>query len=289
MTEQFDSIQLKDGRTLAYAIYGDTRGEPAFFFHGTPGSRFFRPDDEVTRRMGVRLICVERPGYGRSTFQPGRRILDWPADVAQLANSLEIEKFALIAHSGGGPHALACAHALPERVISASTLSSGGPPDAPGASDGLIFMNRLGFLLGRYMPWGLWHPLAWSFNRERCADPAKAMDIETRKGTRPRADEELIGTPAIREACIASEVEGFRQGLLPFAWDARLITRPWGFPLEEIRVPVQLWQGTADNVTNMAMARHLAAKIPGCTPHFIPDQGHLLLFPYWEQILSCVF
>jgi pimeloyl-ACP methyl ester carboxylesterase len=288
MSDEFDSIILRDGRTLSYAIYGDPQGKPAFFFHGTPGSRLFRPDDEITRLMSVRLICVDRPGYGRSTYQPERRILDWPGDIAQLADRLSIEKFALIGHSGGGPHVLACAYALPQRVISASTLSGGGPPDAPGAADGLIFMNRLGFMLGRYAPWMLWQPLTWAFNRQRCADPGMAIDVDTRKGIRPPADEHLIQRPDVRQLCIASEVEGFRQGLLGFTWDARLITRLWGFPLERIHVPVHLWHGTADNVTNMAMARHMAAKIPGCTAHFLPDEGHLLLLPHWQDILSCI-
>ena len=73
-----DTITLKDGRLLAYAEYGDPAGTPVFFFHGTPGSRLFRPSDSITLKLGVRLICTDRPGYGASTFQPGRRLLDWP-------------------------------------------------------------------------------------------------------------------------------------------------------------------------------------------------------------------
>ncbi len=95
-------FKLSDGRVLAYEQYGDADGRPVFFFHGTPGSRLFHPPDEVTRRTGVRLICVDRPGYGGSTFQPGRQILDWPADIAALADALGLRTFAVAGHSGEG-------------------------------------------------------------------------------------------------------------------------------------------------------------------------------------------
>jgi pimeloyl-ACP methyl ester carboxylesterase len=97
------SIALPDGRTLAYAEYGNPCGKPVFFFHGTPGSRFFRPPDRITSRVGVHLICMDRPGYGLSTFQPGRRIVDWPEDILQLADFLGLDKFVVAGHSGGGP------------------------------------------------------------------------------------------------------------------------------------------------------------------------------------------
>src|SRR5512136_1482675 len=110
------TIALSDGRTLAYAEYGDPTGQPVFFFHGMPGSRLFRPPDQITAKVGVRLITTDRPGYGLSTFQPGRRFLDWPGDIAQLADHLNMEKFAVMGHSAGGPYVAACAYALPQRV-----------------------------------------------------------------------------------------------------------------------------------------------------------------------------
>ncbi len=147
------TIPLSDGRSLAYAEYGDPRGRPVFFFHGTPGSRFFRPADEITRNMGVRLITADRPGYGLSTFQPGRRILDWPSDITQLADHLGINRFAVAGHSGGGPYVLACAAALPERVSAAALVAAAGPVDASAATLGMSQVNKLGFTFGRYAPW----------------------------------------------------------------------------------------------------------------------------------------
>jgi pimeloyl-ACP methyl ester carboxylesterase len=281
------TITLPDGRTLAYAEYGDLRGKPVFFFHGTPGSRFFRPPDEITARLGVRLICVDRPGYGESSFQPGRRILDWPKDVARMANALSIQKFCVAGHSGGGPHTLACAYALPERVSAAATLSGVGPVNTPGATLGMTMLNKLGFKYGQYIPWMLWRPLIWWIFRERCADPAKAMDREI--GLRPPADDELIARPEIRQACLQSEVEAFRPGLKGMSWEVRLITRPWGFQLDEIRMPVYLWHGTADNATFVAMAQYMAGRIPDSKLTICEGEGHLLLFPHWENVLSQLF
>jgi pimeloyl-ACP methyl ester carboxylesterase len=277
-------IHLQDGRALAYAEYGDPSGKPAFFFHGTPGSRLFRPPDEITKKMGVHLICTDRPGYGESTFQPGRRILDWPEDIAQLADALGMEKFAVAGHSGGGPYVEACAYALPDRATAVAVLSGPGPMNMPNATQGMTAMNKFGLIIGRYIPWPLWRVLIWIFYHRRADDPA--ADIDRGTGHRPLADEEQVSRPDVREACIQSEVEAFRPGLRGLAWDTRLLTRPWGFRLEDIHVPVHLWHGTDDNLTTIHMARFVAAKIPNSRLHICEGEAHLLLFRHWEEILD---
>jgi pimeloyl-ACP methyl ester carboxylesterase len=280
---KMSTITLTDGRTLAYAEYGDPRGKPVFFFHGTPGSRLFHPPDEVTARVGVRLITVDRPGYGESTFQPNRRLLDWPNDIAQLAGALGINKFAVVGHSGGGPHTLACAYALPDRVIAAATIAGAGPIETPGATDDMIPLNKFGFKYGQYMPWPIGRTITSLIFHERCTNPAKAFDNDK---NRPPADQEIMDRPEIRDLCIRTEVEAFRPGIKGMAWDVRLITRPWGFNLEEINIPVRLWHGTADNVTSIRMAQYMAGKIPNSQLTVCPNEGHMLLIPHWEEILT---
>lgn len=275
---------LTDGRTLGYAEYGDPHGMPVFFFHGTPGSRLFRPPDEVTKRLGVRLICAERPGYGDSTFQPNRRLLDWGKDIASLADALKLDRFAVSGHSGGGPHTLACAYALADRVTAAAVLSGAGPIDTPGATEGMIWLNWFGFTFGRYMPWWFARPLTRYLFREQAANPAKAIDHD--EATRPKVDNDILNTPAIREICIQSDIGVYAQGTQGLAWDVRLITRPWGFKLENVKVPVSLWHGTADNSTTMKMVRYMAEKIPNCKLTICDGEGHMLLIPRWEEILT---
>jgi pimeloyl-ACP methyl ester carboxylesterase len=278
-----NTISLQDGRALGYAEYGIPGGKPIFFFHGMPGSRFFRPPDEITTKMGVRLITTDRPGYGLSDFQPGRRILDWPDDIARLADHLGIEKFSVAGHSGGGPYVAACAYALPDRVTAAAILSGAGPVEAPGATRDMSPVNRFGLTVGRYMPWSLWRVLIWLFYHRRRDDPA--ADIPRGAGHRPPADEVQMSRPEVREACIQSEVEAFKPGLRGLAWDARLLTRLWGFRLDEIKVPVYLWHGTDDNLATPQMAHYVARQIPNCKATFCEGEGHLLLFPHWGEIL----
>lgn len=278
--------KLPDGRDLGYAEYGDPHGTPVFFIHGTPGSRLFHPPDDVTQRLGVRLICAERPGYGDSTFQPNRRLLDWAKDTASLADALKLDKFAVVGHSGGGPHTLACAYALPGRITAAGLIAGAGPMDAPNATEGMIFINWLGFKVGRYLPWSAWYLMVKGMMREIAADPAKAIDRD--KDTWPPADREILTNPEIRELCIRSDMESYRHGLLAYAWDARLLTRPWGFRLEEVKVPVHLWHGTEDNSTTLAMARTMAGKIPNGKLTICEGEAHMLLIPRWEEILATV-
>ena len=278
--------KLPDGRDLGYAEYGDPHGTPVFFIHGTPGSRLFHPPDDVTQRLGVRLVCAERPGYGDSTFQPNRRLLDWAKDTASLADALKLDKFAVVGHSGGGPHTLACAYALPGRITAAGLIAGAGPMDAPNATEGMIFINWLGFKVGRYLPWSAWYLMVKGMMREIAADPAKAIDRD--KDTWPPADREILTNPEIRELCIRSDMESYRHGLLAYAWDARLLTRPWGFRLEEVKVPVHLWHGTEDNSTTLAMARTMAGKIPSGKLTICEGEAHMLLIPRWEEILATV-
>ncbi len=252
---------------------------------GCPARASFRPSDDVTRSAGIRLITIDRPGYGASTFQPGRRILDWPADVAALADALDLQDFTVAGHSGGGPYALACAYALPGRVRLALSICGAGPVESPRATAGMEIVNKLGFLFGRYVPWPLWQGFVWLAYRHKLAPTAAARPHRSR---RPPADADLMDFLEIREACIISEKEAFRPGLRGFAWDARLLTRPWGFQLEDVQVPVHIWHGTADNVTPLPMAEYVAARLPNRRVTFWPNEAHLLIFPHWKQILNLV-
>jgi pimeloyl-ACP methyl ester carboxylesterase len=277
-------LSLSDGRNLAYAEYGDPHGKPVFFFHGIPGSRLFHPPDEVTARLGVRLITTDRPGSGFSTYQPGRRISDWPGDLVQLADQLGIGKFYTAGHSGGGPYALVCAHALPERVIAAASLSGAGPVDVADARRNMTSLNRLGATIGRFTPWPLWRLLVWYLYRKGHADPAYLF--ERAAGDRPRADTAVLDGPGVLELNYASQSEGLRQGTRGFALEARLLVIPWGFHLEEITIPVHIWHGSEDVDTPVAMAKAVAARIPNSHQTICPGEGHMLLFPHWEEILT---
>src|SRR4051794_8186544 len=125
------AIALRDGRRIAYCEWGDRDGLPIILCHGAPASRLFGPDPDATAQAGVRLITVDRPGYGRSDPRPGRQILDWPADVEELAAAIGVQEFDVLGHSSGGSYALACAYQLPDRVGRVGLISSIVPFDEP--------------------------------------------------------------------------------------------------------------------------------------------------------------
>ena len=121
-TEQ--RLILKDGRTLGFAEYGDPKGEPMLEFHGCPSSRLeARNYDEAGKKLGARVIGIDRPGFGISTYVKGYRTVDWPADVIEFADALGLNRFVVAGISSGSPYALACARFIPERLKGCAVVS----------------------------------------------------------------------------------------------------------------------------------------------------------------------
>jgi pimeloyl-ACP methyl ester carboxylesterase len=279
------SIVLKDGRRLAYAEYGDPDGKPLFLFHGVPGSRIFRPPlDDLTARKNVRLITVDRPGYGGSDFRPGRRIRDWPADVSDLADALGLDRFAVCGHSGGGPYGLACAAFIPKRLAAAGLISSLGPPDSPGMLNGIVLLNRLGFTVGRRLPWPLFRSAMDLVCRRAGDHPEEFVHPDFRHPANP--DNAMIALPGELRVFHESTREAFRAGILGHAWEGYLLVHPWGIPLHDIPFPVDLWHETADVDAPVGMGRAIARALPHCRARFLEGEGHLLIYKYWAEILD---
>ena len=280
------TLTLRDGRRLGIAEFGDPAGVPGFYFHGHPGSRLEAEfAHEAARDAGVRIIALDRPGYGLSDFQPHRRLLDWPRDVAEAADMLGVERFAVAGSSGGGPYALACAHELPDRVRRALVVSGVGPYDAPGATDGMRWQNRVGFQLGAKLP-----PLArlimWSMARQVRKRPERTLDAIA-KAMSP-VDAAVVRDPDVRRMLTADLAEAFRQGSSGPARDVVVLGRPWGFSPAAIRPEVLLWQGELDVLVPPAMGRSLAAQIPNCRATFVPGEGHLLFVRHMVEIVAAV-
>src|SRR6185369_11865093 len=132
-TAASSQIWCGDGRILAVEHCGDSQGMPVFLMHGTPGSRSGpKPRAGVAYRRGVWLITYDRPGYGGSTRHPHRRVADAAVDVRTIADALGIDRFAVVGRSGGGPHALACAALLPDRIVRTAVMVSLAPANASG-------------------------------------------------------------------------------------------------------------------------------------------------------------
>src|SRR5258706_454018 len=191
------SIQLHDGRTLAYAEYGEPEGRALLYFHGGADSRLeARLLAEQARCAGIRLIGIDRPGMGRSHFKKGRRLLDWPDDVIELADHLGIERFAVIGVSGGGPYALACAYKIPNRLI-ACGIAAGEWHDRHPLSN-----------FTALLPWLLLPIVGYFFRDEEHARSSLLRFTQQW----PESDRQCLARPAISDFFVASLVEAFSQG-----------------------------------------------------------------------------
>jgi len=277
-------LRLRDGRILGYALYGDAAGRPAFLFHGMPGSRLAAAwAHEVAADRGVRIICPDRPGYGLSEFKPKRAILDWPDDVAELADALGIEGFAVVGISGGGPYAAACALRLPQRLTGVAIVSGVGPSEAPGATEGMSRINRVLLTIPRRVPSAA-RLLLWLMAQRRRRSPRRFLDGMIRR--MPEPDRALLSHPKFREVFERDLGEAFRSGSRGAAWEALLYARPWGFRLQDIRIEVHLWQGEKDVNVPPAMGRYQAQVIPNCKAAFYPEEGHLLGITHLAEIID---
>lgn len=274
---------LPDGRDLGWLELGPPAGKPVFAFHGTTGSRWhFTVDDGPVVAAGVRLIAPDRPGYGLSSFHPGRQLRDWAEDVAFLANHLGVADFSVMGVSGGGPHAAVCARFLPARVRASAIVSGVAPLADPGSEEGMMPTNQRITALARRAPLALW-PVFGGMTALGKRFPERALETMTRQ--LPAPDAEVLARPAVREAFLRdlrhpSPTTGRAGGQ-----DFRLFARDWGFRLEDITVPVHIWQGDVDRNVPPSHGRQQADRIPGAVLHECPGEGHLLFVDHLPEIL----
>jgi pimeloyl-ACP methyl ester carboxylesterase len=281
-----DVVRLPGGRAIGYEEFGVPDGEPCFYFHGHPGSRLeARFAESAAAAAGVRLVALDRPGYGRSDFKEGRSILDWPDDVALVADARGIDRFLVVGGSGGGPYALACAYKMPDRVVRAGVISGVGPYDVPGITKGMRWQNRVGFR------WGArWPALARFLMRSMANGIRERPDrtLDALVNAMSPADAAVARRPEVRALLGDIVAEAFRQGSAGAAWDVVLLGRPWGFSLRDIRPTVYLWQGEADVLVPPGMGRYQAGQLPDCRAWFLPGEGHLLVIDHIDEVIAAL-
>jgi pimeloyl-ACP methyl ester carboxylesterase len=263
-------VTMPDGRSLAWSEYGDGGGSPVFLFHGWPGSRLVgRHFDEAARRLGVRLVCPDRPGSGASTIQERRRILDWPVDVVALADRLRIPRFAVAGKSAGGPYALACCAELPERVDDCGLLASAGELGHPASLRGVRQPNKFLWRLARRSALG------------------RRLFVVLTEGAVRRGSMATGMEPPLAENLRAEMIEGYRGGRAGQLTEVELLCRPWGVEANRIRARVVMWHGSEDDIASPAGARALAASVPGCRTVWSEgsDADHFWTERHAEEVL----
>lgn len=270
-------LTTPDGRTIAVAEWGDPNGKPVITFHGTPGSRigYWTNEPEIWTRFGLRRLSFDRPGYGESTRLPGRTVADVVPDVLAIADAMGLRRFAISGGSGGGPHVLACAALIPERVVRCLASVSIAPFDAEGV-DFMAGMNE-----------GNIREFSAALEGERALraviEPTRDQVVERLMSGRsdflgdgydmPEADQVEMAKHLRAEAAhvltaVANGIDGWVDDDLAFA-------KPWGFDVASCRVPVVLAYGRQDLLVPAAHGDWLADHVSGATTWVDDETGHM--------------
>jgi pimeloyl-ACP methyl ester carboxylesterase len=286
MTGDPEILKLANGATVAVSEYGDPNGRPVFFCHGWPSSRTMAElADDSARDLGVRIISPDRPGIRDSQFQADRRLLDWPAFLNEIADHFGIERYRILAISGGAPYAYASGWKAPERIERIAVVSGAPPLSQLSDHTGLLPIHRRMLALRERRP-ALLKTLFY------LARPFVAMRMPIRlqplllKFLQP-CDANVLRESRAFDVCFESARRAWRSSAKGVMTDAEIYATPWGFELENVRVPVALWHGTKDRTFAAGLAQDVASRLPNCEFHLIEGAGHYSLpIRYIGEILS---
>ena len=286
MSERIDSLALSNGSSVAVSEYGDPRGAPIFFCHGWPSSRTMAElAHEAACDLGARIISPDRPGIRDSPVQSDRRLTDWPPLLIEIADRLRIDRFRILAISGGAPYAYASGWKTPERVEKISVISGAPPLDKLDDLDGLLPIHRRMLMLRNTRP-KLLKSLFY------LARPFVVMRMPIRlrplllKFLQP-CDANVLRESRAFDVCFESARQAWRSSANGVMIDAEIYATPWGFSLEEVRAPVALWHGTKDRTFAHRLAKDVASRLPNCEFHLVEGAGHYSLpIRYIREILA---
>jgi pimeloyl-ACP methyl ester carboxylesterase len=241
--------------------------------------------EDAARDLGVRIISPDRPGVNESAFQKERTLLDWPAMLRELATEFGIEKFRVVGIWGGAPYAFASAWSMPDQVEAIAVVSGVPPITELAGHDGLLKLYRWMLALYQTRPQLLrtCFYLARPFASRRVPIRLRPMIL---KLLQP-CDAAVLRDSRAFEACFESQRQAWRISAEGVMVDAEIYARPWGFALEEVRVPVRLWHGTTDRSFSFRLAEQIAQRLPNCQARFVEAAGHYSLpIRHMHEILA---
>jgi pimeloyl-ACP methyl ester carboxylesterase len=288
---QDHAFELREGRTLAYAIYGNPAHRPVFYFHGTPSSRLepmllqsYGIDLEgLLEAANIYLIAVDRPGMGDSTFNPQGTFISFASDVAELAAALSITKAQVLCWSGGGPYALAMAFGYPTLVSQVSIICGFTRPFARDVLQ-QMGMNKWYFHLAKHAPLLLMGAMnVLKHKTIRSTVPQWISGL-------PYVDYALLENPAhFADLATVSLKEAAKQGARGPLHEARSYYHPFGFPVAAIQQPVHYWWGTQDMSVIRLHAEAIEQTAPNAVMHYREGEGHLSLYVHhFRDVLQTI-
>jgi pimeloyl-ACP methyl ester carboxylesterase len=275
-----DELKVKtpDGRSLAVQVSGPADGDVVVYHTGTPSyRRLYEPMIEAGAERGLRHVTYSRPGYAESDRQPGRTVADCADDVTLIADALGIERFYVTGQSGGGPHSLACAALLGDRVWSASTTAGAAPRRAEGL-DWLAGMGQENLDEVAALDAGDEELIAFlEREAEQFGNLTGEQVLEALGDLIGEADKAVL-TGEFAE----HQARGLHDALSAGIWgwfddDKAELTGDWGFDLGAIEVPVTVWQGDDDRMVPFGHGKWLAENVPGAKARLLEGEGHISL------------
>jgi pimeloyl-ACP methyl ester carboxylesterase len=284
-------VDTGDGRCLCVDDVGDAGGAPVVFVHGTPDSRRARhPDDSIAASLGIRLLAVDRPGFGGSTADPAATPASFGRTLGVLLDELGVASFSLLAWSAGSLWALGAAGELPGRVTTVGIAAGLVPREAyhdpvvwSAAPEARRALVETADELGVAEAAALIAPLL-------VPDPATldAALEQLHDAHDPATRADLDAVPGAAALMARSMLDAVEQGLAGLVRDVEVQATAGLVDLEAVRCPVQLWYGTADVSTPPPFGEWFAEQLPDATPHTVAGGSHALLLPRWREVLSAL-
>jgi pimeloyl-ACP methyl ester carboxylesterase len=270
-------VQVRDGRGVGFAEWGDPAGPPVLAFHGGPGSRLLATGCEhAASELGLRLVCLERPGFGLSGSAPGRTVIGWADDVADATRALGIEQFVVVGVSAGAPYALVCGARLPELVRRVGIVGGVAPFAAHTSEPFAILVARD-------------HREAEAAAREHYEAMAADVDASvSAMAARAGPDQAVYARPEVQEQFRRTRREAFRSGIDGAVVDLMLVHQPWGFELRDVAVACHWWHGALDPVSPLAALRAATASMRDLRLTVFENEGHAIGFTRGAEILAAL-
>lgn len=277
-------LELRDGRRLGYGVVGGRSATTVFHLHGAIGAPLSPSPDlqRLVSELGVRFVTVYRPGFGSSSDQPGRSMLDHAEDVCQLADTLDVGRMAIVGVSAGGPYALACAHALGARVTGVAAISSMAPSGAPCRSAAVPRRVRWPLRLLSHSPRTA--TAIGNFGVRAIRRHPKLL-IRSMASGAPAADRALLTEQTTGDEAISSFLAATARGVRGMVDDYRVAIGDWGFDPVAIETDVHLWHGAKDNIVPIDHALQIATTSDRFRITLDPDEGHFFFRRRLSEIL----
>jgi pimeloyl-ACP methyl ester carboxylesterase len=272
-------------RQIGFAEFGDPQGRAIFWLHGTPGARRQIPMEArvFAEEENIRLIGLDRPGIGSSTSHQYDNVLGFVEDLRTVADTLGIDKMAVIGLSGGGPYTLACAAAMPDRVMAAGVVGGVAPTVGSDRIGGGLM--ALGVRIAPLLQMA-GYPIGMAASTLiRLIRPVAGPAASLYGFVSPPGDRRLMARPEIKAMFLDDLLNGSRKQLQAPFHDIVVFARDWGFRLDEVQVPVRWWHGDADHIIPFSHGEFVVSRLPDAELYPMAGESHLGGLGRAEEIL----